>query len=155
MNYAYCRFTNGAWDYVYVSDIISGKIRESDVVEWLCPSCKKRAFIRHPAARVLHVACYHTDTCDFVNDGNDHKIHKKVVDRKIDLDSILDFVDGPVRNRRGGGGQPGGDEEPSELLLKPSQTQSETKLLNLPSLTRSLSFIHSPLSTTNIVFELT
>lgn len=116
MDYAECKFTNGNWGKVYVKDILSGKIRESDVAELYCPKCKKRAYFRHPGARVWHIYCYHLEGCNYVNDGKYHKVHKKAVDREIDLDSILDYVDGPVKNGRGGGGgQTGGGEEPMDF----------------------------------------
>lgn len=114
MDHAKFKSSYGSWGDLSVSDILNGKIRESDIAELYCPNCGKKAFFRHPNARVIHIACYHYSWCDFVNDGKEHKVHKRAVDKKIDLDSILDYVDGPVRST-GGGGVTGGGENPVDF----------------------------------------
>ena len=113
MNFAKCLMKNGTWiSKLYVSDILDGRVSENDILEAYCPCCSKQAYFVHSDIRILHLASRHSPSCDFVNDGRIHKKIIKVIDKKLDVFSLLNYIDGPVRGR--GGGENGGGEDPGE-----------------------------------------
>ena len=98
MKYAKC-FINGFLKTVYAQDIADGTIDERDIQEIICPCCSKPAYLAHPTTKTWYFAARHDPDCDIVNDGNRHKIYRRIIDKTLDVVKALTHVDGPVRRR--------------------------------------------------------
>lgn len=98
MKYAKC-IINGLQETVDAQDIANGIIDEHVIQNAICPCCSKPAYLVHPTIKAWHFAARHEPGCDIVNDGNKHKIYRKIVDKNLDVTRALTHVDGPVRRR--------------------------------------------------------